>query len=217
MKINKSRKGFTLIELLVVIAIIAILSVVVILTLNPAELLRQSRDANRVTDMATLKSAISLYLADVSSPSLAATTACAIANPAYNCEYYSIPTAGLANGNFATASSGIQSISTQASTTGNIGRGIDASGWLPVNLSLISAGSPIGNLPVDPTNSTTSLASFGAAPLMYGYIATSSGGLTFKITSHMESSKYAGGSGDVEGVDGGLSATTYEVGTALKL
>jgi prepilin-type N-terminal cleavage/methylation domain-containing protein len=38
--------GFTLIELLVVIAILAIIAVVVILTLNPAELLRQSRDAN---------------------------------------------------------------------------------------------------------------------------------------------------------------------------
>ena len=68
---NKStRSGFTLIELLVVIAIIAILSVVLILTLNPAELLRQARDSNRVSDLATLKSAISLYLADVSSPSI---------------------------------------------------------------------------------------------------------------------------------------------------
>ncbi len=61
----KNQKGFTLIELLVVIAIIAILAVVVILTLNPAELLRQSRDSNRVSDFATLKSAIGLYSEDV--------------------------------------------------------------------------------------------------------------------------------------------------------
>ena len=59
-----SRSGFTLIELLVVIAIIAILAVVVILTLNPAQLLAQSRDANRVSDMATLNSAINLYETD---------------------------------------------------------------------------------------------------------------------------------------------------------
>src|SRR5271163_765603 len=65
-KNNKFRKGFTLIELLVVIAIIAILAVVVILTLNPAELLRQARDSNRESDFATLKSAIGLYSADVS-------------------------------------------------------------------------------------------------------------------------------------------------------
>src|SRR5208337_1332087 len=67
---NKRRKGFTLIELLVVIAIIAILAVVVILTLNPAELLRQSRDSNRVSDFATLKSALGLYGADVSTTAL---------------------------------------------------------------------------------------------------------------------------------------------------
>ncbi len=58
------RRGFTLIELLVVIAIIAILAVVVVLTLNPAQLLAQSRDANRVSDLATLQSAISLYTVD---------------------------------------------------------------------------------------------------------------------------------------------------------
>src|SRR5271154_4705198 len=65
MKNSKNRSGFTLIELLVVIAIIAILAVVVILTLNPAELLRQARDSNRVSDFATLKSSIGLYAADV--------------------------------------------------------------------------------------------------------------------------------------------------------
>ena len=37
--------AFTLIELLLVVAIIAVLAGVVILALNPAELLRQSRDA----------------------------------------------------------------------------------------------------------------------------------------------------------------------------
>jgi len=66
MKNNKTQKGFTLIELLVVIAIIAILAVVVVLTLNPAELLRQARDSNRISDFATIKSTISLYQEDVS-------------------------------------------------------------------------------------------------------------------------------------------------------
>lgn len=40
------------------------------LPLPQGELYRQQRDANRVSDLSTLKSAISLYLADVSSPSL---------------------------------------------------------------------------------------------------------------------------------------------------
>ena len=68
------KKGFTLIELLVVIAIISILAVVVVLTLNPAELLRQSRDSQRVSDLGTLKSAISLYLVDAAYPNLASST-----------------------------------------------------------------------------------------------------------------------------------------------
>jgi prepilin-type N-terminal cleavage/methylation domain-containing protein len=64
-----SRKGFTLIELLVVIVIIAILAIVVVLTLNPAALLQQSRDSNRVSDMATINSAINLYNTDQSGAS----------------------------------------------------------------------------------------------------------------------------------------------------
>ena len=70
MKSRIHSRAFTLIELLVVIAIVAVLAVTVILTLNPAQLLRQARDSNRTQDLATLKSAISLYLADVASPSL---------------------------------------------------------------------------------------------------------------------------------------------------
>jgi prepilin-type N-terminal cleavage/methylation domain-containing protein len=65
---SKRRPGFTLIELLVVIAILAVLAVVVILTLNPAGLLQESRDSNRLSDMATLNT--SLSLADNSGESL---------------------------------------------------------------------------------------------------------------------------------------------------
>src|ERR1700733_11386860 len=67
---SRSFSGFTLIELLVVIAIIAVLAVIVILTLNPAELLRQSRDSNRLSDMSTLNSAMVLYNEDVNLASL---------------------------------------------------------------------------------------------------------------------------------------------------
>ncbi|HEY4526144.1 MAG TPA: prepilin-type N-terminal cleavage/methylation domain-containing protein, partial [Candidatus Paceibacterota bacterium] len=48
------RSSFTLIELLIVIAIVAILSTVVIITLNPAELLRQSRDSVRLSDLSLM-------------------------------------------------------------------------------------------------------------------------------------------------------------------
>ena len=69
------------------------LSVVVILTLNPAELLRQSRDANRLSDLTTMNSAINLYNTDQSgtptySLGTPSTTSAAIvadqAGPEYN-------------------------------------------------------------------------------------------------------------------------------------
>lgn len=181
------QKGFTLIELLVVIAIVAVLSVVVILTLNPAELLRQARDSSRVSDMSTLKSAVSLYLADVSTPSIGSGILC------YSSNGNSTSSAGC-GGRFSIA------VTTNSTTS----RSVDGTGWMPINLSLISSGSPVGNLPVDPVNNTT---------YYYAYAASSTS-LTFEINVNMESSRYAqNGSGDVESTDGGNSAAIYEVGT----
>lgn len=55
-----AQKGFTLVELLVVIAIIAILAAVVVLIVNPAEILKEGRDATRLSDMANLQQAINV-------------------------------------------------------------------------------------------------------------------------------------------------------------
>jgi prepilin-type N-terminal cleavage/methylation domain-containing protein len=207
---KKTKKGFTLIELLVVIAIIAILSVVVILTLNPAELLRQSRDSNRISDLSVTKSAISFYLASVNSPNLASSSA------GYNEAYYSQANPPV----LTTASSGFSTADiTAANVTGSVQYAINSTGWIPVNFTAITAGgSPLASLPHDPVNSTTSLDSYGD-PLIYGYAASSS--LLFKLTAHMESQKYQGGtnpgSNDVETTDGGNSNYTYEQGTLLTL
>lgn len=53
-----------MIELLVVIAIIATLSSVLLLVINPAEMGRKSRDSKRLSDLATIKRAVDLALAD---------------------------------------------------------------------------------------------------------------------------------------------------------
>lgn len=55
-------KGFTLVELLVVIAIIGVLAAVVILVINPLELIHRSRDATRLKDLDNLSQAINLAL-----------------------------------------------------------------------------------------------------------------------------------------------------------
>lgn len=56
----KKTNGFTLVELLVVIAIIAILAAVVVLIINPLELLRRGRDSTRLLDLQNLQQAINV-------------------------------------------------------------------------------------------------------------------------------------------------------------
>lgn len=63
---KKTAQGFTLVELLVVIAIIAILAAIVVLIINPLELLRRSRDAARLTDLANLQQAINVAVQEAS-------------------------------------------------------------------------------------------------------------------------------------------------------
>ena len=181
------RRGFTLIELLVVIAIVAVLAVTVILTLNPAQLLRQARDSNRTQDLSTMKSAISLYLADVSAPGIGASA---------NCYAHTSSTLASCTAGSRFAATGTVTLASSLGITG--------SGWIPVNFTTISAGSPISALPVDPVNSAT---------YFYAYRPDATNG-TFEMNADMESTKFAsGGSSDVESTDGGNVSTLYEVGT----
>ena len=65
MKTNThSKLGFTLIELLLVIAVISALAVTVFVALNPAQRLKDGRDARRQTDTETILSAIHTYIVD---------------------------------------------------------------------------------------------------------------------------------------------------------
>ena len=168
---TRTRAGFTLIELLIVIAIIAILSVVVILALNPAELLRQARDSNRLSDMDTLNRALNLFVTDSLSGSLGSTalTYLSLSDPS------ATSTAGTdcSNLGFSTGYFHCAASSTLKKT--------DGTGWLPVNFSSISLGSPLSHLPVDPVNTSST-------HLFYSYFPGSS---AFKLASVPESSKYA--------------------------
>ncbi len=167
-------EAFTLIELLVVIAIIAVLAVVVVLVLNPAELLKQSRDSSRLSDLATITSALNLYNIDQGG-------APGYSLGASNVTYLSIPdpTATTSSG---TDCSGIGfpaggAFHCAASSTY---RNVNDTGWIPVNLSSISSGSPFGSLPVDPVNQSSS-------NLYYTY---QTNGSTFELRAVPESQKY---------------------------
>ncbi|MDP1706404.1 MAG: LamG-like jellyroll fold domain-containing protein [bacterium] len=162
-----NRSSFTLIELLVVIAILAILSVAIVIVINPADLIRQSRDTNRLTDLNQLNKAISLF--DVTNPNDFTGTSSivyvSIPDTSGTCVNLSLPTlpAGYTY-NCVTTSTLIKT---------------DGTGWIPVNFSAISYGSPIQRLPIDPTNTTSS-------GQYYSYIP----GGSWELNGSFESEKY---------------------------
>ncbi len=142
--VNNQEKSFTLIELLVVLALVAILSVVVILTLNPAELIKQARDSNRLSDLSTINTALNLFSADVTGGFMGTSTIV----------YVSIPD----NASSTCGSLGLPTLPTgytyKCATTANL-RNTDGTGWIPVNFQRISSNSPVSQLPIDPINTTS--------------------------------------------------------------
>lgn len=197
------RKSFTLIELLIVIALVAALSVVVLLVLNPASLLQSSRDANRLQDIATLNSAIGLSLADNYGQNIGSA----------NTIYVSLPDP------VATSSAGDQcqglglpmppSPYTYHCSASSTAQQTDGTGWIPINFSASTFGSPIATLPKDPTNSSSSR-------LWYAYATDGAG--KYELTTNLESPKYKlGGSNDQIVGTGGSLASVYQRGSKLGL
>lgn len=83
----KKSKGFTLIELLIVIAIVAILSAVVLIAVNPAKQMAQTRNAERTAEVNALLSALSQYQVDNESlPACVSTTATCIGTDVACCD-----------------------------------------------------------------------------------------------------------------------------------
>lgn len=188
-------KGFTLLELLIVIAILAILASTAFVVLNPAEILRKSRDSQRLSDLASIRTAINFYISNTSTPVLgtSATVGCVDQSTKYTYSHVS--------GVFSTVP-----YSTTPSASSS--RAVDGSGWIPVVLSSLIGGSPLSSWPVDPTGSFNS-------SRYYAYLCNSSNS-TFTVFANMESGTYKkDGPSDVESKDGGNLPHVYEVGTAF--
>lgn len=188
-------KGFTLIELLVVIAVLAVLATAVVLVLNPAELVRQGRDSTRMSDLAALNSAISLWLSDVSTSTWV--------SAARRCTSSTSDTNTCPN-------SPSPSVVTSTAT--------DGTGWVNLNFALISSGSPLSKLPIDPNNGAAGCrTSVTTSTCQYSFAASSTLGY-YELTAAMESQRYSnGGSSDVVSKDGGTASYLYEVGSNLNL
>lgn len=191
------RASFTLIEFLIVIGIVAVLSVVVLLllTLNPVQFLKQARDASRLSDMDTLNRAVTLYLGEGGSLGNTSTTYFSIIDPA------ATTTAG-------TDCSGVGGLTPPPNWTyhcaaSSTQRQMDGTGWLPMDFKSLSYRSPFGSLPVDPTNSTSS-----------GYYYTYTPSATaYALAATIESDKYIPKAAN----DGGYDPGRYETGSNLAL
>ena len=144
------KKGFTLIELLIVIGILGILAAAVVIVLNPGELLAQARDGTLISDMSTVQGAITLYLSDVTSPTL---TAGPFSNASSTCGF--------------------------GTCTVRTIYAVDGTGWVGVDLTAISTGSTLSNLPRDPTGNST---------YQYAYKADNTN-KTFELNARLESQK----------------------------
>lgn len=214
---EKREEGFTLLELLIVVSIIAILSVALVLVLNPAEALKKSRDAQRISDLSTMKSALGIYLTSTTTPLLggASNGGCKTApTTAWGAGtfkiYYSLPIAtDITDADL----DGSTSLNTsQQATTPALTDGI---GWIPVPFDNLTGGSPISNLPVDPINTIAAVDTITNADKVYRY-GCSVTPLAFEIDAVLESTAYASTDNKLT-TDGGNTDNYYEVGTNLKI
>src|SRR3989344_2063730 len=133
-------KGFTLLELLIVIAIIAILATIIIIIINPVEILRRARDVQRLSDLASTRTAIALYLTTVTDPVLGSgsNATCKDSNNAWPTSgglvYYSYDDDSsedfVTDSNLDSANVNGHTADTPANISGN--------GWIPVDLGDLS-------------------------------------------------------------------------------
>lgn len=230
--------GFTLLELLIVIGIMVILGTVLVLVLNPAEALKKARDNQRISDLQTIKTAIGLFITEVSGANLdldgTILNAVCLTNPTGTANvnaqiFYSAPfatdpscSASLTPGSDAETGADFSSTDfCRYATVANYNK-VDSNGWIPIDLTQIRGGSPISNLPIDPTNTIAS--ANGSTPTSADFVyrygcqngvggSSAKSAYLFEVNTPLESTTYAG----KKTSDGGDNDTFYEVGNSLRI
>lgn len=184
------KRSITLIELLIVMGILAILGGGTILMINPAEILKESRDIKRISDIKNLE--INLLKAKYSSRNLSMGAA--------NTVYVSLPDSSPTCSNLKLPELPL-GWSYSCVSEENLLK-TDGSGWIPIDFDKLS--SSVGNsLPVDPINSDLSES--------YYVYSVDSNNNFYISANNLESDKYTlGGEKDKTSTDGGKNDYSYE-------
>jgi len=156
-------------------------------TFNDPELLKQTRDSQRISDLSTLKSLVQLYLADVSVPKLG----CADVKTVYSSAKIEPPSGWKAGANMG-------------------GGHVDGTGWLPIDFTKISSGAPLKELLIDPVNDSNQhlVYLFACDPKTYSYEFNA----VFESGKFNRN-----GESDLVSTDSGNNPDVYEIGSNLKL
>ena len=206
---NTFRKGFTLVELLIVITILAALAAAVVVVLNPAELLAQARDAQRLSDMTTMRDAVNLFI----------TQAITRQSPNFLC--FATPTGCTAG--HCTFAPAAQPFGTGTPTchvlTPVASRAINGTGWVTIDFANnMHGGSPVSALPIDPVNNGSHF---------YGFRAHNADN-NFKLVTRLESVRHRAMMANDGGTRNGCGAAPgfpdwntvncfFEIGTNMAL
>lgn len=196
------KKGFTLIELITVLSALGIFSTIVINIIKPIDIIKCSRDTQRINDLKSLSSAIANYLSETKNPDLD--------GPYFSNSGFDEATPTI----FLSISKDKESTSSsiiidgknwrliQPSSTFLISR-INGEGWLPIDFLSLSK-KPINVLPYDPVNTFRK-------NYFYSY-AFKKSAKTFEINANFECKKFR----ELAKNDGGDSEL-FEVGTDLNI
>lgn len=168
------------------------LAAVVVVVINPADMLKRARDGRRMTELAGINRALGYYQTLVGDTGMGSASVVYISLPdtdntgPRDCDEYTLPA--------------IPSDWSYYCAYQNEYRRPDGTGWVPVNFSSMPTGSPFAAIPIDPQNNTS---------YYYTYITGSS----WVLRALLESQKLT----EQAANDGGVADAAFEKGTNLSL
>lgn len=214
---NAGRRGFALIDVAVMTGVVALLGATAAFVLNPADIMKESRDVERITALGKMNAAMGLLFATsdwrpargVCAESVATSTSplgealwkgLDMSVPVPRCYQHAPHSVARCEERYEAPISGASSAS----------RKNDGSGWVPMNLSRAAGGTLLAEWPIDPKEDGINF---------YSFVCRRNGNdIKWEFAAHMESARYgAGGPDDVESTDKGNRPGLLEVGTDMEL